>query len=158
MEAVERRGGVAGSQVMFREGATYPSPSEVYEDLIRRIVVFKAHFGIEGPEVDEAWLASALPQEPCVLTHGDLSDDNIIVTPDGLCLIDWECSGFTPRSISRVVSEALGHPGLGSRVVQCPYEAARHSALHELPEFSTGLLRLHTIRLETSGAEGKTGD
>ena len=38
---------------------------------------------------------------PLVLVHGDIVDRNIIVTDEGIALVDWKSAGFYPRVLER---------------------------------------------------------
>ena len=156
MEALQRTGAVVGSHLIFPGGAEYPSSKEVYAYWVRQVVGLKKLFGAQGPDADVEWLESVLPREPCVLMHGDPSDDNVVVTPEGICLIDWECAGFMPRTAARAMSGTLSLSDTASQVVDCLYMAVKHSMLKELPEFSAQLSRLESIRLASLEPGGKS--
>jgi tRNA A-37 threonylcarbamoyl transferase component Bud32 len=157
MDAVERNDAVMGSHLLFVNGARFPSSEALYAHWIHHVATLKALFEAPGPDIHGDWLRSVLPTEPCVLMHGDVSDDNVIVTPDGICLIDWECSGFLPRSAARAMSGTLELSGVVSQTVDCLYRSVKHSALREIPEFSAQLSRLEGIRLK-SEALGRSDD
>jgi tetratricopeptide (TPR) repeat protein len=69
--------------------------------------------------ISAAFINIAKIMESCGIAHGDLQHGNILVGPDGLMLVDYDCM-FVPE-LSGMESNEIGH-----RNYQHPGRAARH--------------------------------
>ncbi|MGH8137224.1 MAG: phosphotransferase [Steroidobacteraceae bacterium] len=95
-------------------------------------------------EAAQAWRTSGASQRPVAILHHDLHASNLIESPDGLKLIDWECA-------------AVSDPLLDIACILSYYEAARayaplllkHSCLEAVtpPQLAAAvwLFELHTF-------------
>jgi aminoglycoside phosphotransferase (APT) family kinase protein len=101
-------------------------------------------------------LFEALPRRPAVLTHGDFSPQNFLLTARGLMLLDWESIGQAPPGFDEGWMVALSCLGVtpGLTVAQLIERITASGICYDdLRWFQgLGLLRLlyrtHTLRIE----------
>ena len=119
--------------LLLSSDVEFENAYQFYQEWVSELNGMNDFFQANAVQIDEKDLISLLPtNEFCVLTHGDLSEDNVIVNGSEVCIIDWECSGFFPIHVSRAMSSFETDYCEYDEIVRLLQQAIRSIRLKEL--------------------------